>query len=371
MDRYETMRNTRAGARLVRTRAAVLLVWLAGLAFVSVPVSATPPLATSGPDARYLYECGFMLLRCSGINMIRGLGLTRSQVLKLREIAAFIDAVSPPPVVRERRDATWGPVIGKFLRLERVLRSGKPIPETLRNDVFAARRAESGLIRSGLRYERKAVPFSCGRCHGEAGESRWNKIPWISLVANHPGIVRERSFSHAIAPYGILGYLAVAWHAKQVDEILQDPQKYLVSSFSCCLMPPKDIFDPVRIGQAEESDWEAPLLDRIRNASTITRPFLRFAARRFLLKRQRLLHPGLSGADESAALTRINAAIDEAITLGDVDYALRKHDLAIRLRGDAENPLLNAAAKRFKTAMFLLIPGSTAIYDELLRETPE
>lgn len=368
MDRHETIRHSRPRDCRASAWAALLLAWFAGLA---MPVAATPPLATSGPDARYLYECGFMLLRCSGINMIRGLGLTRAQVLKLREIAAFIDAVSPPPDIRERRDPKWGPAIGTFLRLERVLRSGAPIPETLRSDVYAARRAESDLIRSGLRYERKAVAFSCGRCHGEAGESRWNKIPWISLVANHPGIVRERSLSHAVAPYGLVGYLAVAWHAKRVDEILHESQKYLVSSFSCCLMPPKDIFDPVRIGQAEESDWEAPLLDRIRSASAITRPFVRFAARRFLRKRQRLLHPGMSKTDETAALARVNAAIDEAIALGDVDYALRKHDLAIRLRGDAEHPLLTAAAKRFKTAMFLLIPGSTAIYDDLLRETPE
>ncbi|MBP7634655.1 hypothetical protein KBA41_10815 [Candidatus Ozemobacteraceae bacterium] len=368
MERHEMMRQPRPTRSRASVLTVALLVWLAGFA---VPVAATPPLATSGPDARYLYECGFMLLRCSGINMIRGLGLTRAQILKLREIAAFIDAVSPPPDIRERRDPKWGPIIGTFLRLERVLRSGAPIPETLRNDVYAARRAESDLIRSGLRYERKTVPFSCGRCHGEAGESRWNKLPWISFVANHPGIVRERSLSHAMAPNGLVGYLAVAWHAKRVDEILQESQKYLVSSFSCCLMPPKDIFDPVRIGQAEESDWEAPLLDRIRNASAITRPFVRFAARRFLLKRQRLLHPGLSGTDESVALARMNAAIDEALAIGDVDYALRKHDLAIKLRGDAEHPLLTAAAKRFKTAMFLLIPGSTAIYDDLLRETAE
>lgn len=335
--------------------------------FFVTPVQATPPVAASGAAAGYLYECGFLLVRCSGINMIRGLGLSRAQLLGLRNISSIIDSVSPPPVVQICRDSRWGPIQETFLRLERALRSGKPVPDSFRKQVIEVRQEESTLIREGLRFQPRAVPFSCGRCHGEVEESRWGKIPWIGPLANHPGILRERSLSHAMAPFGIVGYCLVAWYAGQVDAILREPQKRLVSSFSCCLLPPRNMSDPVRIGQADEGDWEAPLLDRIRDASVVTLPFLRFAVKRFLVKRQRLFHPGLSKREEEAVRTRIDTVIDGARALDDVDYALQKHSLAGGLRGDAANPLLTAAATRFKTAMFLLIPGSTAIYDEVLR----
>jgi len=348
---------------------------LAGLVLLlitlSTPACATPPVAASGPDARYLYQCGYLLLRCSGINLIRGLGLDRRQLLALREIAVMIDAVVPPPVIRENRDPRWGPLLGTFLRLERALRAGREIPEVFREEVLKARLEESAMINAGLRFDRAATPMSCGRCHGETDDPRWGRIPWLGPVAHHPGIRREQGMSHALAAYGITGYILVAWNANRVDAILRNPQKHLVSSFSCCLLPTKDMADPVRIGQAEEGDWEAPLLDRLRQASGVTLPFLRFAAKRFLMKRQRVLHPGQTKPDADAVRARIDTVIDEARALSEVDYALQRHELAVRLRGDEEHPLLTAAAKRFKTAMFLLIPGSTGVYDEVLRETPE
>lgn len=136
-----------------------------------------------------------------------------------------------------------------------------------------------------------------------------------------------------------------------VQSILDENQKIIVAEYKPCLIPIKSISNPERIGSAGESDAILKVLSRAR-----TMP-----EKKYLEKREQVLQkitPKLKKefADEEipAQLDNIRRVLDEARSMSDEEFELKKRDLALRIKPEkGENP--RSALVR-KIDRFLLNP---------------
>ncbi len=147
---------------------------------------------------------------------------------------------------------------------------------------------------------------------------------------------------------------------KQVSAMLTDGQKKIVADFKPCLIPPKDLRNPTRAGQASDPSNIERMLRKARAMSD------EIYNRRFniVFDRQLARHE-----DEFGPLTeemrneekeRIRSVFDEARAMSDLDFELNKQDLASRIdarvkQGRTDNtPLLSYGERRGKISRFLL-----------------
>lgn len=329
----------------------------------SGPVPGFPGSPTSQYPAQFL-AMGYLLYHCSSLNLIHGLNLDKTQIRELYNIARLVDALSPPPPVTFSETTGLSPILDTFRRLATALRWQRPIPESFRQTLFTTREEQSRLLRKGLRYDLSQPPLACSRCHWVPGARRL-VLPWIDKIALHPGIRKEQALSHMVAPFGLLSFLVVAWHAGEIDHLLHPAQSAAVASFSCCLLPPRDFANPIRVGQADLGDWEIPALEKIRSASKWTLPFVKAAVRRFLTRRQKAINPGVTQKALDELTTQADALVDRLRALSDVDFELQKGTFARQFTGQAADPVTEKM-KQLRTAMFLLMPGSSDVYLDLL-----
>jgi len=342
---------------LVMTFIAVLLIYI----FIDSSGVASPE-----DHQLHLWQMGNLLYRCSNINMIYGIGLKKEQLDRLIEISRIIEAWVPPMAIKTKGKSEFLPVVENLARLYNALKEKKEIPESFRIELMKTREKQSELIRKGLRYNRKAPVFSCQRCHAVEGEGWLSGIPWWEVIAKNPGIHNEQAIAHFNAPFGLVGILLVWLYADEIDSILTNGQKAMVSSFTCCLIPPQEMANPVRVGQAEVGDWEIPLLEKIRNASKLALPFVRIGVKNFAIRRFLALKPDGTKSEQEQIRERIDKIIDKVRALSDVDFNLKREELAIEIKDIGGTSSIDTERKRkFNTAYFLLMPGAREIFEKL------
>lgn len=120
--------------------------------------------------------------------------------------------------------------------------------------------------------------------------------------------------------------------AKGVDTVvdaLTPEQGEVIRTYAPCLVPPKNLRDPVRAGQANDTEALEALVDRLRALDLSLDP--RAAADRVVAAIE--LHDGkLPPSERNARLALVVSVAREAQSLDDVAYASRRAELALRLR---------------------------------------
>jgi hypothetical protein len=332
-------------------------------------IIATAVIAMAHPPSafeRHLQGTGTLLYRCSSINLIRGLNLTREQADALLQMARVIEAISPPIRVTGFLISDLQRTVQAFQRLENALKIGAKIPEGFRQELFACREEQSRIIRQGLRYDRASPVFACKRCHWVPGARKLG-FPWIDKISLHPAIRTEKAVSHLNAPFGLVSLALVAWFSPRIDALLTPTQKAAIEKFSCCLLPPKDFSNPIRVGQAELGDWEVAFLEKSRASSRLMLPILVAGIKHFLHRGMKAVHPGVSGPALQEMRVRVDRVVRKARELGEIDFELQKRELGKELSG----PLaihVNERFFRFRNAVFLLMPGSVEMYQTRLEK---
>ncbi len=147
---------------------------------------------------------------------------------------------------------------------------------------------------------------------------------------------------------------------KHVSATLTDGQKQIIADFIPCLIPPKDMKNPARAGQAGDSGNIERML---RKARTVPDEVY---ARRFDIIFDRLAAKyeeefgPVTEEVRKAEKERIRSVFEEARAMSDVDFELNKQDLAKRLdrrvqQGRTENiSLVGHGERRGKISRFLL-----------------
>jgi hypothetical protein len=146
---------------------------------------------------------------------------------------------------------------------------------------------------------------------------------------------------------------------ERVNDILTAGQRQIVEEFAPCLIPPKSLRDPVRVGQANDSSHLEQLLVRCRSMSD--REYERRMEGMLGKHISRLeVHFGaLSDEDRESERERVRSIIDECRAMSDVEFEIHKEELVGRLAARAEEERAKQVRAmplcgRGKAARFLL-----------------
>jgi hypothetical protein len=159
-----------------------------------------------------------------------------------------------------------------------------------------------------------------------------------------------------------------------VEAELLPSQREVVRTYKACLVPPKDLRDPVRVGQASDAGPTIRLLERV-----VAIPAERWEkegprlVERILAEEQE--HKGRLGElEEVERRAALRAGFEEARALDAAEFGMRKEALAERLEApdrvqDAVlelQALADAQGAPGKTARILLDPRAIPIYERRL-----
>ena len=332
-------------------RKPILLALLAVVGLTALPARGQAARPAWEEELR---EMGYLIFHLSNINVVNGLNLTGEQATRLRDLALQMEAVAdPPPAFTVKLRPEIEAIRKTYLEAREVLLKGQPVTADLSARVGSARVAETKFIRATLRPRPSATDPGCAACHTEPGTGSGEPMAPTGLTAATMGL------AHIRAPYGTRGLLKVASVSPQVEATLTDAQKAILGSFSCCLIPPQDLSDPVRAGQAESGSKEIELLTKVRQIPENAWPFWRGVILQTTEEVTTYVSPGATAQRKAVAREAVAKAVDRARTLSDVEFELEKTDLARAAKAALMPP---QADSPHKAAFFLLMPGASHVY---------
>jgi hypothetical protein len=159
--------------------------------------------------------------------------------------------------------------------------------------------------------------------------------------------------------------------------MLLDSQKEVISTFKPCLIPPKNLKDPVRVGQAADNTREAEVLARLRTLPAGKWEKVKAAVLDLAISKWEEKHGKFTPAEREAEIAEADAVVAEARGLSEVDFQMRKDDLsrrfALRSRKDElKKEMETLEGERFeapgKVANILLDPKIIPVLERRLRQ---
>ena len=342
-----------------------LLVIVLLLSWIAAPAQEKRPVSWE----RQLVEMGYLLYHLSSINVINGMNFSREQLLELREMARRVErASSRHPDYRQPLCPALTQIRAVYLELKAVLLAGQIVNAELKQKVIAARALESAVIRSGLIYDRSQRYGTCARCHQTprqpptAAIGSQTSLTWKGLP---PGTRKEVSYGHIYQALGRPVFLEMFYCAPKLARLLNGAQQAAFDDFSCCLLPPDQLDNPVRVGQAAVAGWQAELLEKSRNISPELWPWVQKKILERLIAAAAIKSPGLTQAKIANLKRHVSAVLEKARKMDAVEFAIEKENLCRELLPSSAQ----ASPQRhrhFKYALFLLLPGAADIYDRIL-----
>lgn len=321
-----------------------------------------------------LHGMGYLILHLSGINAINGMNLTQDQARRLYRMALEIEAVSNKiPDFKATYRPDLAEVRDTYLEVRKYIIPGKKVPEHLGKKVMRARSIESGVIRLSL-DNNKFTSTGCIRCHIEPGENdvRMNKHMMatinMSTIPNFTGLEKETFLAHMAGIFGKKGLVKLLGLSPEVDRLLNDSQKEILRTFNCCIIPPKELSDPVRAGQAAGGEKEIEILRKVRKVPAAYWPYAKSMGLKKLEQFLVFKFPGITGNKIKSNCDRVGEIYEKARKLSDVDFELEKQDLAAELkRIGIPKKELNKRQQDYMNALFLFIPGSSEMYHRIVK----
>jgi len=151
--------------------------------------------------------------------------------------------------------------------------------------------------------------------------------------------------------------------AKSIEDNLEQFQLLALDGYKPCIIP---VMTQGRIGQADKSQAIIKILERVKDIPQSRYVIVKdiFADR--ILERVKLKIPPFIKIDESTVKTNILSAFDEIRGMQDLDFRLKKKDLAEKLH-DEIMPEKREATRLQKIRKFLLSEKVISILEERLK----
>ena len=251
--------------------------------------------------------------------------------------------------------------------------AGKEVPDELEKRVAKARATESAVIRLSL-TKPNYLKRSCLRCHSapKVADVRTDRKTMAELQKTQcPVFTRKEKevfLSHMGGVFGTRGLIKLGVLAPEVDRLLSDGQKEIMRTFACCLTPPKGLSDPVSAGQAAGGEQEIEILRAVRKVPKFLWPLARDRGLRKLDQMLVFKQPGITEAKRKAICEQVGQLYDKARAMEEADFEMEKGELAVELKGVGESETKPGDKQsRYMTALFLLIPGSREVFDNVIK----
>jgi len=373
--------------RLFKYRIRVTILLLSVLIFLTGMVISFTPEDTciidteNFPDNKtwqyQLNEMNYLVLRTSSINIIYGLYLTRRQAEELKTLAEEIESLKLP--VPDTKGNTYKDLIAvrkTYLILIEYLKDRRQIPDTLEDQVLKLRTLESEIIKKSLLGSHKVIrkDNSCIRCHAlpeyfPKGDISRKQTTEISD--------KKRSRIDLAHVKGLFGDEGVnkLWELRyNIDTILTNGQKHILKSFRCCLLPPSNLKDPANIGQAfVTNEW----MNYFREIRKLSDKNWKEYRQLFFLPVEDIIEatlPGIRSKYKNKILADVEKIAEECRKMDEIDFELNKEALCLKLQDALNIDFLIGETNRqkderlFIAAMYLLFPGSSEIYENILNQ---
>lgn len=292
----------------------VLLVFAVACTAAAIAQAARDDIGDLSEVAPELAELNKTLIQLrqeiNCLNLINGLNLTRDQIEK---ILALADEQKETQLRYGKRAESEGRnMLRTFAELKSVLETGQPIPEEM------ARRIHTLDRRNLVARNRVAEDLSKTR--------------------------------------------------KKLDGILTDAQFKVVEDFKPCIIPPQDLRDPVRAGQASESPRGEHMLRRVRDMPD----HVYRRAREHMVDRHMRFpqeaHGKYTKAEQAKEKKRIQKLMDQVRAMSEVDLEMKKAELSEQLRprnkiGELMKQIEKAkpGGGKSKAARFLLCSAGVSV----------
>jgi len=305
-------------------------------------------------------EMLYALLRTSSINLIHGLNLTLEQADALHALASETARTCQPLRVGQDEglsDSRLALTKSTYEELQAMLLDHVEVTEDMEKRVVEARTAESEAIRASLVMNPRGK--SCNRCHADPGLRGLQRVPDGTQYS-----ATMKYFGHIEGAYGKTGAVTLWRTASKVDGLLNDAQRAMVREFSCCLIPPKALSDPARVGQADVSEKKLELLQSVRKVPDALWPIVRGSLLKKVSDSVLAKTPGIADEARQAQVKRLGEILDRTRKMDEVAYEMEKHTLVASME-DAP-AVMKDEHQAFYAASFLLLPGNAEVYERLI-----
>lgn len=236
----------------------------------------------SDPDVQYLHELRRDMVT---VNLVNGLNLTREQLRVLLKEAQDVVKVCPPA------------------------------PKKPTGDTAEGRRYQSYLERLVRTVERGRTPNQ-------------RELQWLHKLRVY-AVKAENGGRHA-SPERRRHIVDTAVEA--VYKSLSEEQRQVIVDYEPCLVPPKELDNPVRAGQAHDTSHYRHALDKIRRMpddlwGRASRQTAEFAVARVEERFGRIENP----TERAKAVETVHDIASRAHAMDDVEYEMNADDLAAEL----------------------------------------
>ncbi len=332
---------------------------------------------TIGSWEKQLNEMNYLIMRTSAVNIINALALTSEQAKQLQKFEKEI-LLSDPPIPDMKGDASKDLINIRetYITLLRYLINKEPITENFKNQVSKMRLIESDIIKKSLLGAGNPNYIGKGCLHCHAPPDNFPKGD-ISGMKTEMITEKQRKIidkAHVIGLYGEKGTYRL-WELKSdVDNILNQYQKTVLKDFKCCLIPPKSLTDLTLAGQAFVTDEWINYFRKIRDVSkkdwADVKQFYIFPIEDLI----EATLPGINSKDKKKIIKRVKKIINDSRKMNDITFEVQKTSLCLRLKEELAIDALRNDKKvinedqAFRGAMFLLLPGNSAVYNKLIQQ---
>ncbi|RKY11549.1 MAG: hypothetical protein DRP82_07400 [Planctomycetota bacterium] len=126
------------------------------------------------------------------------------------------------------------------------------------------------------------------------------------------------------------GYRCYEQLAPKVEEVFTDAQKEIINTFDPCTVPPRDMRNPIRAGQAPSQEKIFRALRRLRDMPAWRqRRAIQLATDRHI--RSLKEHTNLTPEEEQRERQRFQKLLQKIASMDDVEFELKKHELVNEL----------------------------------------
>ena len=324
---------------------------------------------------KQLKEMNYLIIEISSVNIINGLFFTQSQSEAFLKLAKKFETPDIPLL-----DTTGNAskdlvnIRRTYVNLLQHLLTKTAISDSLKNQVLSARVLEAEIIKKSL-LGAKTPGYNgtgCMQCHASPAHFPINDISNTETSCISVEQRAEIDKMHVIGLFGNDGMMNL-WNMKSdVDTILTDGQRYIMKGFRCCLVPSKSLSDPTNIGQAAVSDDWLKYFRDVRDLSDVN---WKKYKQLYILPLEDIVEgtlPGIKAKDKKVIMNKAEAVINDARKMDEVDFELQKENLCKKLKAVLNVDNLNGETTReregrqFISAMFLIFPGSTDLYKNIV-----
>ncbi len=341
------------------------------LLVLAASLLAAPLSAREASWEDQLKEMQHLIMQISAINAVNAMNLTPEQAAKLRGLARRVESAG---AWRLKPGAKLGPRLETvrltYADLRRVLIAGETVSPALKRRVGKARILEAQVIRESMAGEPKGRERTgeCTRCHVRPGGGDVNS-PAANKRLKRLRNTNERGtfMAHLHGLFGKGGAVALAQAASKIDAMLSPGQRDVIQTFSCCLIPPENLSDPVRAGQAEVSERSLKLLRSVRQATPGAWAWMKPMVLSRIYVGQKAMKPAISDQELAQTQRHVAAVLEKARAMSEVDFEMEKANLCRELKFAPSPDARSERTRRFMAAMLLLVPGMDDVYTEIIR----